>query len=390
MSHWISKATNAFKGDDESSAQAFELFCECGQKHTGLRRAKWQRIVCRSCNGALFILQRDAYPAPKEKPEPVSKRAVVEDEIPVAEALEAEFEEAPRPTAPRRESLRPRPLATVDAPVKRALPPLVSAPSHAPRPAPGGFWKPFRVILVVVALLGGVTGFLMYQSSQRSAAERSLKDSIDKIKDALGRSEWVQARNQLEIALQSGERLGREDAAMKRYGQLLRETRAMTSLLSQPLGDVLAEAATAHATGEKELAAFQFKVKGQWVILEGLAEPVPGEKKNARVRYRISLPVGLGTDELPVDVMIVSAELSRRMAKAESESVVVAIQIEAIELNPDHSAWQIVAEPEATVLWAYRQTYLGIGYPPGDADLVANTLAQQAQHLGVTDDPKAE
>ena len=81
MSNWISKATNAFQGDDSSSAQAFELSCDCGQKHSGIRRQKWQRIVCRSCGGSLFVLQRDPYPPPKERPEPRVSPPMVDETI---------------------------------------------------------------------------------------------------------------------------------------------------------------------------------------------------------------------------------------------------------------------------------------------------------------------
>ena len=386
MSNWISKATNAFKGDDESSSQAFELFCECGQKHTGLRRAKWQRIVCRACGGSLFVLQRDAYPAPKEKPEQLPGRAIVDDEVPVGEALEAEYEEAPeQPATFRLKTPSPRALVEAESRPKRpAPPPLVAAPSLSPPSGQGGFWKTFRIILAVIAMLGGVTGFVLYRSSQRSTAERSLKDSIDKIKDALDRSDWTEARNQLEIAVKSNALLGREDGDAQRYRQQYDETRAMTGLLTQPLGDVLTEAEKALTAGENELAAFQFKVKGQWVILEGAAAPFEGGPKKSRLRYSISLPMNLGKAGLPVEVVIESTALSRLISKSQSESVVVAIPIDAIQMNTDRTSWQVIATPESAVLWTSRQTYLGTGFTTADADAVAATLDKQAQSLGVS------
>ena len=390
MSNWISKATNAFQGDDESSSQAFELFCDCGQKHSGLRRAKWQRIVCRACGGSLFVLQRDAYPAPKEKPEQRPGRAIVEDEVPVSESLEAEHEETPEELpAPRRESSRPRQLAAVESRPKRpAAPPVVAAPSYTPSTGASGFWKPFRLILVIVALLGGVTGFVLYRSSQRTLAERSLKDSIDKIKDALHRGEWVEARNQLEVAVKSSDLLGRQDADAKRYRQQLHETEALTRLLSQPLSEVLDEAAKAQTAGEPELAAYQYKVKGQWVMLEGLVEPLAVGKKSSRLQYRLALPLSVGSGGLLVEVVIESSEVSRLLAASAAETVVVAIQIDAIQLSADQSTWQIVATPETTVLWTSRQTYLGVGYTKADADLVAATLDKQSKSLGVSYDPE--
>ena len=391
MSNWISKAANAFKGDDSSSSQTFELWCDCGQKHAGVRRAKWQRIVCRACGGSLFVLQRDPYPPPKERAEPRVSSSMEDAAVPEEEEeTSSPIDEYEVPEPPRRETSRPKPLAAVDERPKRTLPPLVAAPSLSPAKSNGGFWKPFRIIMAVIALLGAVTGFMLYQSSQRSSAERALKDSIDQIKDAILHGEWVEARNQLSIAVKSVDRLGRDDDDAHRFRQQLRETTAMTSLLSQPLSDLLIEADKAKASGETELATFQFKAQGQWLFIEGQAEPMLSAKKTSRVQYRIPLPFTVGAENLPVEVVIVSSELSRLLAKSESESVVVAVQVQAIQPSEDQKSWQIVAEPESTVLWASRQMYLGIGYTAEEAEGVAATLARQAKSLGVTDAPKSE
>lgn len=387
MSHWISKAANAFKGDDSSSAQTFELSCECGQRHQGIRRQKWQRIVCRDCGGSLFVLQRDVYPAPKEKPVTRASPAVVEEEPEQLEPAAEVIEEI----TPRRESARSLPPSGVkESPSKRTLRPVVVAPSQSSRKSPGGFWKPFRVIMAVILLLGTATGFQLFRSSQRIAAEKSLKSAIDEIKDALLRGEWVEARNQLEIAVASIDRLGRTDADALRYRQQLRETTALTSLLSQPLSDLLEEASQAQAISDAELATFQFKVKGQWLFIEGHAEPIQTVKKSARVQYQISLPVAVGKDNLLAGVVIVSSDLSRYLTKSKPESVIVAVQIDAIQLSEDKSKWLIVTNPESTVLWAYRETYLGIGYTAHEADLVVDTLAHQANSLGVTPEVRTE
>lgn len=388
MNNWISKATNAFQGDDSSSAQAFELWCDCGQKHSGIRRQKWQRIVCRACGGSLFVLQRDAYPPPKERREPsVSPQFADEAIEEQAEQPSSDNEyEVPEPVreAPRKST------AVADNRSKRSAPPVVAAPSLTPRKSAGQFWKPFRVILVVIALLALVTGYVMYQSSQKRLAVRSLRDAIDKIQDALNEGQWVEARNQLGTAVTASDRLGRQDADAQRYRQQLRETTAMTSLLSQPISDLLTEADTAATAGEKELDAFQYKVKGQWLFIEGQVEPILGDKKNSRVQYRMPFPLTVGSSHRPVEVVIESTELSRFMAKSESESVVVAIQIQAIRPSVDQSTWQILAEPESTVLWAYRQTYQGIGYTAEDAEAASATLASQAKSLGVTDERPTE
>lgn len=383
MSHWISKAADAFKGDDSSSPQAFELYCECGQKHSGMRRAKWQRIICRSCGGPLFVMQRDPYPLPKERPQQSSARPGME-EVPVEEALEAANDRtAAVPSRSRREPTR------VAGTSKRFVATGSNSPATRARSIPGGFWKQFRIILAVIGFVAALTGYLVYRSTQRANAEKSLQIAIDKIHDAFLRSEWGEARNQLETAVQSLRILGRDGPDAVRYRQQLRETVAMTGLLSQPLSDVLDEAVKARSDGDSALQEFQYRVRGQWLIIDGSAQPQLADSKSSRKKYVVPLPFTVGPENQPVQIVIESTDFSRMMAKSETENVVVAIQIASIAPSEDKSAWEIVAEPESTVLWTDRATYLGIGFTPGEADAHTSVLARQAQVLGVTGEPHA-
>lgn len=383
MSNWISKATGAFKGDDSSSPQAFELFCECGQKHSGMRRAKWQRIICRSCGGPLFVMQRDPFPVPKEMPQQSSAREGME-EIPVEDAPDTRSSRAATaPSRPRRE-----PVQVAGTP-KRFVQTAVEKPASMSRSSQGGFWKQFRIIIAVIGFAAVLTGYLVYRSAQRAEAEKSLKGAIDKIHDAFLRSEWVEARNQLEIAVQSLSYLGREGPDATRYRQQLHETVAMTGLLSQPLGDVLEEAVKAQSEGETALRELQYRVKDQWLILDGQAQPQLSDSKSSRKKYVIPLPITVGAENRPVRIVVESAEFSRLMAKSETENVVIAIRIESITPSEDKSAWEIIAEPESTVLWTDRVTYMGIGFTSEEADSHQSVLAKQAEILGVTGEPHA-
>jgi len=64
MSEWISKAANVFKRDVSETPQPFEVHCECGQKHGGIRRSRQQHLVCKTCGSSLFVLPHDTYPPP--------------------------------------------------------------------------------------------------------------------------------------------------------------------------------------------------------------------------------------------------------------------------------------------------------------------------------------
>ena len=92
MNKWFSKATNVFKGSAEETPQPFELQCECGVRHAGLRKKAPQRIVCRECGSSLFVLPRDVYPTPKVVPEVAPKSpAPPAKAAPAPEAVEPEL-----------------------------------------------------------------------------------------------------------------------------------------------------------------------------------------------------------------------------------------------------------------------------------------------------------
>lgn len=76
MSSWISKAANVFRKEGPAPPPQFEISCECGQAHTGVRRSRHQHIVCKSCGVSLFVLPKDIYPAgsPDRLP-PIAEKA---------------------------------------------------------------------------------------------------------------------------------------------------------------------------------------------------------------------------------------------------------------------------------------------------------------------------
>ena len=65
MAGWLTKAAGAFRGEQPEQPAPFEVVCQCGVQHSGVRRRKPQRIICRACGTALFVLPRDGYPPPQ-------------------------------------------------------------------------------------------------------------------------------------------------------------------------------------------------------------------------------------------------------------------------------------------------------------------------------------
>lgn len=411
MAHWISKVTGAFPGDG-AAPQSFELYCDCGQKHSGVRRQKWQRIICRACGGSLFVLQKDPYPPPKDKP--VARSAVPspalssQDEAALDDRQESSshekssveeqdeiflddelVDEVPHKSrrANKSKVSASRSANPHSRPEHHTAKPVIQASKRLKPDSSTGFWKPFRLILLAIGVLSVITTFFMFRSNQRKNAERQLAGAVDRIRDTLRDGQWVEARNQLETAVKAFDILGREGDDVKRYRQLLRETTAMTGLLTHPLSELLAEAEKASQSGDTALDQFQFKVKGQWIVIEGQAVKLAALKSRSRVQYAVPIPITIGAENRPVDVVIESSDLARQMSKSESQPVVLAVQVEEFRPSQDGSTWQVIAVPQSTVLWTSPETYVGIGYSSEDVMSVTSILQLQAQSLGVTHVP---
>lgn len=381
--NWISKAAGALKGDD-SPGQAFNLFCECGQQHQGIRRQKWQRLVCRACGGSLFVLQKDPYPPPKIRA-PIGRPttpAEVEDEVPLENDAIVQ-KRAARAEVSRPKGLKASPRSTEAAPSK-PQPELIAAPATTP-PRSSKKSSPLKYIVLLLGLVLVVTVYAMFRSSQKNRATADLRDSIDLIAGAIDRGAWVEARNLLEKAVHAMEILGRSEPEIAGHRQQLREVTAMTSLLSVPIQELLDEADAAHTKGEEELRQFQYKARGQYLFVEGLAERHTDDK-STRVQHRIDLPMSVGQKSMNAQVVLESASLAHLLAKQESRHVIVAAKIESIE--PVGKTWEIHTETDSAVLWTSPKTFAGLGFSEPETEEVTDTLKQQAVSLGVSSDAK--
>lgn len=379
--NWISKAAGALKGDD-SPGQAFNLFCECGQQHQGVRRQKWQRIVCRACGGSIFVLQKDPYPPPKERPEAkVAPPTAVEidDEVPIEP--EGIVEKRAEREAISRPRLKPKPPPTEAKP----HPEVVAAPSLVQPKS--RLLTPLRIVLLLILGIGSLTIYGVIRSSQKTRATTDLKAALDGIQNSIDTGAWVDARNQLETAVRAMEVLDRSETEIAPFRQQLKETTAMTSLASQPVSDLLSEADKARSSGEEALKQYQFKVRGQYLFVEGRAERQITDQ-TARVQHRIELPLVVGKQSLPAYVVLQSTDVARYLERQDTGELLVAAKI--VSMDPTPQAWEIRTEPDSVVLWANTKTYEGLGFSQEDTAAVVDTLEKQAASLGVKHVAKQE
>jgi hypothetical protein len=327
MSGWISKAANVFRRDEHDAPQPFETVCECGQVHTGMRRGRFQHLVCKSCGASLFILPRDVYPPPH-----VPKSASPPPPPPPEEVQENESVFQPAPTAPgseprKRDSNRnrsPRTSPETSPDGAPSLPPRQKtkrerqrehrrqqrerqrnkpAPAEPPVPAgPGmgqrlgdyfrgvtrGFFSlftPFRIILLLILGLGISTALWSIQQNRRAHAVITAKEQGELGLKAIGERNWTAARNAFEQATWAVDLLGRDDLEANRYRQFFRETRAMTRMAGDSLFEMLDHAidVTDHEGDEAWQREFRIRYRDKWMVIDGpvrletVSPPMPAD-----------------------------------------------------------------------------------------------------------------
>lgn len=400
MNKWFSKATNVFKGSGDETPQPFELHCECGVRHAGLRKKAPQRIICRECGSSLFILPRDVYPAPKvvaespakEKPAPAVAPPAVEREpaepelAPVGSILDEVVvldDEGPR--APR----KPKPN-------KKKEP--APAPAKEPRKPPEQFLRPYHFILAAVVGVVLLTVFLAIRSRARERAILIYKEEAEKGLAAVAAHSWIEARSHLDLAGDAADLLGRTDPESVRVRQYRAETTALNLLAPASLVDILDEA-------ERTLpdnygawpAEFHSKYGGRWLVLEVPVKQVAGGKSD-KPKIVVDWSIPIGEEKRPVEIAPIPA-LDKLKLSETPQNVILGVQLESVAWEKANrkdtvGKWVVTFVPDKSVLWTDLATYEGAGmsfseeYRPSAA--TEKALREQREALGLEAAPAAK
>lgn len=413
MSGWISKAANVFKREVPEVQQPFEVLCECGQSHAGIRRNRHQHLLCKSCGASLFVLPRDVYPPPLQVPPPDAKPDSQEEQ---EDGSGTDRERKPRKSnnvavpAPRRKQRgsKRRGQDKGDAEEKSRRKSGSEEPGLLSRAALRisrlflsiwltfrRFWTPFRTIaLVVLGVMVFTAGWTVRQSLLSSAVIAA-KARSESGMAAIEKQEWLQARDELQAATAALDRLGRTDPDAIEIRQYYRETRALTRLCTVSLGELLASAENEFSLRDekvrkgddrgKDLAT---RFRGEWLVIEGVVKPVPpadaGGRRHAYVLTLPWSPAGGGERVLIRADFPVFDEL--QLADS-GQTLIFSGAIESCQRNEQQREWIVWLQPSSGFLWTHMATYRALGFDfdgPLAAQTVVDRLQKQAQAIGMT------
>lgn len=377
MSGWLTKAKGALRGDQPEQPVPFEAVCQCGVQHSGLRRRKPQRIICRSCGTALFVLPRDSYPPPTAPP--------------------------PRPKKKRKKGAggdpeTPAGLQQVATNVFQASGKIGRSAANAGVSvgtrlrtwivAFAALWTPFRLILAGCLTVCALTVLFVLSSDWSEQAVMDLKVANEAARKALDEHEIATAAQHFTAAVVALDRLDRHDDPLSReIRQLNRETIAIRDSLPVSPLQIVAEAEEAHAAGEGAQWGERFRTQYgyRWVIVDGLvSRNISGD---ARGKHAVKLPLRFGSDRRGAEFNVDLPDLDIAAKGGKPRRAVFAVQLVSCELSSDQSTWKLGADPKSAFLWGTIANYQEAGFSfdtPEEQQAIERMLTAQMRILGLS------
>lgn len=377
MSGWLTKAAGAFRGEQPEQPVPFESVCECGVRHSGVRRRKPQRIICRSCGTALFVLPRDSYPAPQAPPpRPKKKRKRSRGG---AAPEPARFEQVATNVFQASERVG-RSAANVGL--------GIGARVQAWALAFLALWTPLRLILLGSLAVCGATVAYVMLGDRSEQAVLDLKVSNEAARKALGDRQIEAAHEHLSAAVAALDKLDRHsDPLALEIRQLHRETGAIRDALPISPLQIVAEADAAHESGQgdKWQQTFRTQYRNRWMIVDGLVQRQSSGPE--RGQSTVSLPLRVGPERRSVTLNVAHADLDR-LTHGKPRGAVFAAQLTGCDLSADRRSWKLRVSSPTAFLWGTLDTYEAAGFAfdgVEDRRRVERTLAAQRRVLGLAD-----
>lgn len=384
MSGWLSKATGALRREPPETPEPFESVCECGVRHTGLRRRKSQRLVCRSCGTSLFVLPRDVYPVPAAPPPKQPKKRKKPKSKTTRQA-------APAPVIGKRVFKQAtQGVAKASAKVGRgAADAGIGFGSRIAAYVRGfiGFWTPFRLIVLGIVILCAITAAATLMSDRSEQAVIALTAANENARAAMKAGEYGTAQTEFAKAVALLDQLKRTDDPLARdIRQLHRETSAIRDIVPISPLDIAAAADAAVEAGQTSewATTFQTRYHNRWVVVEGNA--TPADRALSGGAYQVRVPIGIGSRSRSLSIQVSLPLLDRLVKGGKPRPVILAGQIDSCELSQDKRTWIIKLKRETAFLWANADNLQALGFTFDDPEAQTQTQAllnSQARAIGL-------
>ena len=383
MANWMTswaKGSWSGRGQAETGDLAFELTCECGQRHEGMRRRRYQQILCKDCGSLLFVLPANTYPPPpeKRKKKPTEQRRRDRQQAEAAargETLSDSMMEMPAYAADRLESVwhRTGQRLRQDAALKADQ---FAAWSRRRAVATKDWFTKTKLIVLGLVAVMIAAGLWQLRSASRQAAERQFLEQGPAGFEAFAAGDVAEAAQLFALARDGVDTLGLDTPEADAVRIAAREAEALAKLSFQSLPEVIEDLPPGSFRGGVWTDAVRRRVGSAWFVWEG---PV--------VKNRLPLPIRIDGRKVILDVS--NLPVIQRLPD-EADIVVLAVQMDTLERTED--AYRVRFRPDTAFLWHSLATYerLGIPFEFGhERGRVKQLLKTQRSWTGAAADPFA-
>ncbi len=413
MNNWISKAANVFKRDVEETPQPFELACECGQTHGGIRRGRHQHIVCKACGLSLFVLPRDVFPPPLDrKPSKQNKKkktGTVQPEVleleDSSESNEQVLDEVVvlEKIAPRHRMQKQKEAADAGVPHKRKK--SIKETASPPPATPGffarlgvslksagqsfiKFWTPFRLAMLGIGVSMAVAVYWSVQEGIRSRAVASVNKYTEEGMQAVNVQDWLNARRAFEQASRAVDVLGRHDPEAESIRHYHKETQALTNLCIVNFFDLLEIAETTYEKDGAEAWQQQFLTyQDDWFVMTGPVQRLTistadtGESNT----YELYLPWSPGQKGNKVSIRGNFADFEHVVPAQAKIVTTFAGELASCVFSKTERMWIVTLRSETGFVWTHPDTFAGLNFESTELESeqdLKNRLTRQAELVG--------
>ena len=406
MGNWLSRIDprRGKKNEPETPPQ-YEVECVCGTRSVGLRRERYQQVLCKTCGEALFVLPINVYPEPPpEKPRakelagPPKPPPLPRDGSPNAEAsadddLLAELSEESRrrekerilggaPTVPqppkrltRRERRKQAKQKKAEEKRKRAEDPLTARVPLRQRLR--RVFSPFRMVVVsIIGLIAATVGWQVHQrniDSARLTFENDRKDGLA----AMASGDFRTAEELFVSAANAADLVGRDDVGAHRVRRLAIESAVINDLTDRSLFEAVQSASDSR--GQSAAQRVVDVLADRYVVLE--TRVVPDGRTDEGPRFGVEVPLFL--NQTFVEAEVIGGEFEQLALSQDGSSVIFAAKVESAWFGQDagQDFLMLTLDADSVHLWTDKRTLAAIGLELDE--LTLKTLTNQSKLFGI-------
>ena len=350
------------QGRTDSAAEIpYEVTCECGEPVRGIRRQTWIEAECQSCYQSVFVLPANVYPTTRSVPSEVlggsfseRLRMVVRELFPRKESTAVETPAKAGAKPARKEA---KPDAADTPPVRKKLLPTFRLPRIDVRGFLVRTFTPFRLLMISIVAVVGLTMYWMTWQQQVEAARQTWVSSSEKIEQLLSDANTTELEQALEKAVDAGRVLGKQDPEWRRTLNLLQETAAVNSLSSSALLTGFFEAydAKGKLKSNAEDRIRTLAESGSFVFDSYV---LAGDDKKGI--FRFEFPAAPGRH--PIDIQLAMPQLAQVLEKTEDRRILFSAEIESVVGPGSGGRWKLTIDPDSFVLLTSSElcSYMGL------------------------------